>query len=259
MAGALYLVDRTATSTILLAPSLSHASPCFSADDRFLAYATTSANTPADTNSLSDVYLYDCQTGSNVLVSQAFNPPASANGASDSPAISPDGRFVAYRSAASNLVPNDANGVPDIFLWDRVTGATMLMSVSRSMNSSADNRSLTPVFSSDSRTLMFESWASDLVAGDLNRSSDLFAVNIYASGPMPLFKAAIIPATGPSQGLWISWPLIPGKTYQVQFKNSPGDAVWQSLGGSVTMVGNQGYLYDLAPDSSQRLYRVVAQ
>jgi Tol biopolymer transport system component len=259
LAGALYLVDRTANSTILLAPSLSHASPCFSADGRFLAYATNSANTPADTNSLSDVYLYDCQSGSNVLVSQAFNPPASADGASDSPAISPDGRFVAYRSAASKLVPNDANGVPDIFLWDRITGVTMLMSVSRSMNSSADNRSLTPVFSSDSRTLMFESWASDLVADDLNRSSDLFAVNIYASGPIPLFKAVIIPATGPSQGLWISWPLIPGKTYQVQFKNSPGDAVWQSLGGSVTMVGNQGYLYDLAPDSSQRLYRVVAQ
>jgi WD40 repeat protein len=142
----LYFVDRTTNSTILLGSirSPSHADPCFSADGRFLAYATTSAKVPADQNGLSDIYLYDCQTGSNVLVSQAFNSTASANGASDSPAISADGRFVAYRSAASNLVPNDNNGVPDIFLWDRTTGATMLMSASLSMNSSADNRSLTP-------------------------------------------------------------------------------------------------------------------
>ena len=158
-----------------------------------------------------------------------------------------------------NLVPNDANGVPDIFLWDRITGATMLMSVSRSMNSSADNRSLTPVFSSDGRTLMFESWASDLVTGDLNRGSDLFVFNLYSSSPIPLFEAAIVPGAGPGQGVWISWPVIPGKSYQVQFKNSPGDAVWQALGGSVTIVGTQGYLYDLAPGSSQRFYRVVAQ
>jgi len=142
LAGGLYFADRTAGRTTLLGASRSaaHASPCFSADGRYLAYAATSANVAADTNGLSDVYLYDCQTGSNVLVSQAFDAPASANGDSDSPAISPDGRFVAYRSAASNLVPNDANGVPDIFLWDRITGVTMLMSVSRSMSAPRPRR-----------------------------------------------------------------------------------------------------------------------
>jgi Tol biopolymer transport system component len=257
----LYLVDRPTDTTLLMGGirSSSHATPCFNADGRFFAYATSSTNAPADTNGFSDVYLYDCQAGSNVLVSQAFNAPAPANGDSDSPAISPDGRFVAYRSAASNLVPNDANGVPDIFLWDRLTGATLLVSVSRSMSASADNRSLTPVFSGDGRTLMFESWAADLVTGDLNRGSDLFVFNLYASSSIPLLKAAIVPGADPSQGLWITWPIIPGKAYHVQFKNSPGDAAWQTLGGSVTIVGNQGYLYDLALGSSQRFYRVVAQ
>ena len=261
LAGNLYFVDRTTNRTTLLggSRSASHASPSFSADGRFLAYATTSANVPGDTNGLSDIYLYDCQTGSNVLVSQAYNAPASANGDSDSPAISPDGRFVAYRSAASNLIPNDANGVPDVFLWDRTTGATMLLSVSLSMNSSADNRSLTPVFSGDSSTLMFESWASDLVTGDLNRASDLFVFNLYTSSPIPLLKAAIVPAGGPGQGVWISWPVIQGKSYQMQFKNSLADPTWQALGGNVTIVGTQGYLNDLAPGSSQRFYRVVAQ
>jgi Tol biopolymer transport system component len=259
--GDLYFVDRTTNSTTLLGAVRSpwFASPSFSTDGRFLAYATTSANVPADTNGLSDIYLYDCQTGSNVLVSQAFDAPASANGDSDSPAISPDGRFVAYRSAASNLIPGDANGVPDIFLWDRTSGATMLMSVSLSLNSSADNRSLRPVFSGDGRTLLFESWASDLFPGDLNRGSDLFVVNLYATSPIPLFKAAIVPGAGPGQGVWISWPVIAGKSYQVQFKNSLTDATWQTLGGNVTIVGTQGYLNDLAAGSSQKFYRIVAK
>jgi Tol biopolymer transport system component len=256
----LYSVNRTNGGFNLLGTivSPSRASPCFSGDGRYLAYATTSARTSGDTNGLSDVYLLDYQSGSNVLVSQAFNAPASANGDSDSPAISVDGRFVAYRSAASNLVPNDANGVPDIFLWDRLSGATLLLSAGRSMNSSADNRSLRPVFSSDRRTLMFESWASDLVTGDLNRGSDLFVFNIYASGQIPLFEAAIVPGADPSQGVWITWPVIPGKSYHVQFKANLGDA-WQTVGGSVTIVGTQGYLYDLAPGGSQKFYRVVAQ
>ena len=157
------------------------------------------------------------------------------------------------------MVPNDANGVPDIFLWDRITGATMLMSISRSMNSTADNRSLRPVFSADSRMLVFESWASDMLAGDLNRGSDLFAVDVYASGPIPLFKAAIVPGADASLGVWITWPIMSGKTYRVEFKDSPADPVWQPLGGNVTILGTQGYLYNLAAGRSQRFYRVVAQ
>ncbi|MCX6916867.1 MAG: hypothetical protein NT167_28140, partial [Verrucomicrobia bacterium] len=176
-------------------------------------------NTP-----LSAIYLYDCQAHSNVVVSKAFNAPASVNGASDSPVISADGRFVAYRSSASNLVPNDSNGVPDVFLWDRITGATLLLSISRSLSGPADNRSLMPVFSGDGRMLMFESWASDLVPGDSNHASDLFAFDIYSSGAIPLLVAAILPGASPGQGVWITWPVIAGKTYHVQFKNSLGDA-----------------------------------
>ena len=64
---------------------------------------------------------------------------------------------------------------------------------------------------------------------------------------------------GAGQGMWISWPVSSGKSYYVQFKNNPSDPIWQTLGGSVTIVGTQGYFYDLAPGSSQRFYRVVAQ
>ena len=140
-----------------------------------------------------------------------------------------------------------------------VAGATLLLSVSRSLTSTADNRSLMPVFSGDGRMLMFESWASDLVPGDSNHASDLFAFDIYASGAIPLLVAAILPGASPGQGGWITWPVIAGKTYHVQFKNSLGDAAWQTLGGSVSIVGSQGYLYDLPAGRSQRFYRIVAQ
>jgi hypothetical protein len=107
--------------------------------------------------------------------------------------------------------------------------------------------------------LMFESWASDLATGDLNRASDLFAFDIYASSTIPLLRAAIAPGTGPGHGVWITWPIIASKTYRVEFKQELGDATWQPCGGNVTIIGTQGYLYDLASGTGQRFYRVVGE
>ena len=87
---AMYLVDRLANSTVALGAACAVGGVSFSADSRFVAYATTSANVAGDTNGLSDVYLYDYLGGTNVLVSQAYNAPASADGNSDMPVISPD-------------------------------------------------------------------------------------------------------------------------------------------------------------------------
>jgi hypothetical protein len=56
----------------------------------------------------------------------------------------------------------------------------------------------------------------------------------------------------------LTWPAKLGKTYQVQFKNSPTNAVWQTLSGNTWVSGNQGYATDLAPDPSLRFYRIVA-
>jgi Tol biopolymer transport system component len=255
----LYLLDWAVGSLkpVGSARSTSHATVRFSADGRYLAYVSASANVPADTNGLNDVYLYDSLTASNTLVSRPYSPGASANGDSDSPDISPDGRFVAYRSDASNLVPGDFNGVPDVFLWDRLTGATMLLSVSQGSDVSANNRSLTPVFSGDGTTVFFESWASDLVPFDFNGWSDIFAVSLLSSGGVPLFRTAI--TSGPGPGIWISWPAVPGKSYRVQFKNTLADPAWQDFAGNVSFVGTHAYLNDLAVPGGQRFYRVVAQ
>ena len=251
----LYVVDRSANTNGLIANLVSTSRPGlrFSGDGRFLTYVAQLAS-PATNR----VYLFDFQTGSNSLVSQSYNPAAQTDNISDSPDISSDGRFVAYRSAASNLVSGDTNGLPDVFLYDRLNGTTTLLSVSRFGDAAADNRSLTPVFSGDGQTLMFQSWASDLVAQDCNHSSDVVAYNLYSSGQIPLFSAAIVGGTGSGAGPWLTWSAVPGKSYRVQFKNTLNDTDWHDLTGGVTILGNQGYLNDLSAGAGPRFYRVVA-
>ncbi len=249
----LYLADRAAGANwaIGLYSPPSQPGLRFSADSRFLTYAAIVSKT-------NQVYLYDFLGSTNLLVSRSTNSAAPAYGSSDSPDISADGRFVAYRSAATDIVPGDANGMPDILLFDRQTGATTLLSLSWFGNFAANSRSLRPSFSTDGATLVFQSWASDLTSADFNHVSDVVAYTLYPSGSIPLFSAAIYRGGGPGQGPWITWQTVPGKSYRVQFKNNPEDPAWQELGGSVTIIGNQGYCQDLAPAATRRFYRVVA-
>jgi Tol biopolymer transport system component len=256
--GGCYAVDRAANANwqIALPPSSSHAGLQFSGDARFLIYATTSAQVPLDTNGVADVYLYDFVTRSNFLVSQG-NPPGAASGPSDSPVISNDGRFVAYRSTATNLVAGVTNGLPNVFLYDRQTGITKLLSFNES-GTAGNNRSFAPQFSGDGQTVVFQSWASDLVAQDFNQANDLVAVKIATSNPTPVFVGQMVFAPATIQSPTLTWPAANGKTYQVQFRDNLTDIGWQTLSGNTWVSGNQGYATDLAPNTSQRFYRVVA-
>src|SRR5690606_22359865 len=113
---------------------------------------------------------------SNTLVSKNFMMQSltPANARSDFPDISYDGRFVAFRSEATNIAPFDVNGWPDVFLYDRIVGTNRLLGVNQS-GKSGNNRSLAPVvFSGDGRSLVFPSWASDLIEHDFNQNGDLF-------------------------------------------------------------------------------------
>jgi len=149
----------------------------FSADGRFLAFANRASNAPTDMNAMSDIYLYDTQAGTNLLVSRAFNSAFAPNGAADYPSISADGRFIAYRSVATNSALTDPNEASDVLLFDRINISTTLISVSKSGGATANHISSAPVFSGSGRTLFFQSWASDLRNGDFNQSSDVFALS----------------------------------------------------------------------------------
>src|SRR6185295_9624019 len=103
--------------------------PALSADHRWLAFASAATDlVPNDTNNLTDVFLYDTQTATMSLVS-AGPGGVQANDESFTPTISADGRWIAFVSLASNLVPDDANLAPDVFVYDRQTGTTTRASV----------------------------------------------------------------------------------------------------------------------------------
>jgi len=263
-------VDRIANSNWVVSAGTFPSRPGlrFSGDGRFLTYATTAANLVADTNGIQDVYLYDLQTRTNLCVGRSFVSSGSLNAASESPDISADGRFIAYRSFASNAIPADTNNSPDVLVFDRLSGATTLVSVSQPGNSTANNWSLTPWFNGG-QTLVFQSVASDLVSHDFNHSMDIFAVDFSPAGANPT-NAAIelhaqivfggIPELGvvtPIQTPVIIWPAAPGISYGLQFKNDLYDPNWQDFNGNVALMGTNGYAIDLAPAAGQRFYRFI--
>jgi len=96
-----------------------------------------------------------------------------AGGFSLAPSISADGRFVAFASTATNLVPGDTNGKMDVLVRDRVLATTERVSVD-SAGTQGDGDSADPSISADGRYVAFSSFASNLVAGDTNGNTDIF-------------------------------------------------------------------------------------
>src|SRR5439155_1436556 len=136
-----------------------------SADGRFVAFHSTPTNLgPGDTNGATDVFVHDRQTGTTERVSVASGG-TEGNGFSAGPALSADGRFVAFHSTATNLVAGDTNGKTDVFVHDRQTGTTERVSVA-SDATQGNNASSYPALSADGRFVAFHSDATNLVAGD---------------------------------------------------------------------------------------------
>ncbi len=95
------------------------------------------------------------------------------NDTSDAPSVSEDGRYVAFSSRATNLVPFDTNGRRDIFVRDRISGDTVRVNVS-SAGVAADRDCENPSISRDGRFVAFDSTATNLVVGDGNGVRDVF-------------------------------------------------------------------------------------
>jgi len=116
---------------------------------------------------------------------------AQVNSRSEAPAISADGRYVAFVSTATNLVAGDTNGVNDVFVRDRITRIVRRVSVS-SAGVQANNASGSPDISDDGRFVSFASFASNLVAGDTNNEGDIFVHDLQTGETV----RASIPAGG---------------------------------------------------------------
>lgn len=174
-----FVFDRqTATTTRASVDSagmqtnLDSFTPVLSADGRFVAFASFAANLVAvDTNEGSDVFVRDLQTNTTTRASE-YTGGFEAEGESVRPAISADGRFVAFDSDAWNLAWGDTNDASDVFVKDRQTGVLSRVSVDDA-GAQADGSSVRAGLSADGRFVAFYSEAANLIPGDTNGSADV--------------------------------------------------------------------------------------
>ena len=147
--------------------------PSISADGRYVVFYSPATNLViGDTNGFSDAFVHDRETGETTRVSVASDG-TQGNGFSSGPSVSADGRYVAFASNATNLVEGGTNGYENIFVHDRVTELTTLVSVA-SDGTQGDYSSVIPSISADGRYVAFFSWATNLVAGDTNGFEEIF-------------------------------------------------------------------------------------
>jgi Tol biopolymer transport system component len=140
--------------------------PSISADGRILTfYSSASSLVVGDANGSPDIFVRNLRTGVTTRVSVNASGQE-ANGTCDIASMSADGRFVAFGSLASNLVPGDTNGVYDIFVRDLSAGTITRASVD-SAGAESDGDSLGPSLSADGRFVAFYSLASNFGAGPL--------------------------------------------------------------------------------------------
>ncbi len=146
--------------------------PSISADGRLVAFASYASLVPDDTNGDVDVFVHDRQTRKTSRVS-VDSDGIQGNGSGTSPSISADGRFVAFNGFASNLVPDDTNGVGDVFVHDRQTRSIVRVSID-SNGVQGNLNSFGSSLSADGRFVAFASYASNLVPDDTNFEADVF-------------------------------------------------------------------------------------
>jgi len=147
-------------------------SSAISADGRYVAFESGASNLVSGDTSGRDTFVHDTQTGTTTRVSLATDG-TEGNSDSYSPAISADGRYVAFDSRASNLVSGDTNGDFDVFVHDTQTGTTTRVSLVTD-GTQGNSHSFHPAISANGRYVAFYSWASNLVSGDTNGSDDIF-------------------------------------------------------------------------------------
>lgn len=147
-------------------------SAAISATGRHVAFYSSSSNfVPGDDNGTYDVFVKDLRTGGVTLVSSAPDGGV-GNGFSGAPAISENGRYVSFESAASDLVPGDGNGEFDVFVKDLATGRVRLVSEAAGGGPGNANSAGSDVTSRGD--VAFASRASDLVPNDTNGLFDIF-------------------------------------------------------------------------------------
>ena len=180
-----FLRDRASNNTVLVSVRFSgngggngsSVAGQVSANGRYAVFQSDASDLlPGDTNGVSDLFVRDLQTGSNILVSVAADG-SWGNGVSTDPVMTPDGRYVSFVSAATNLVAGDTNGIADAFVRDMANGTTRRVSTGASgVDVSA------PVMTPDGRFVAFACTTPGMAAGlPLSPTGEVYVCDLVSN------------------------------------------------------------------------------
>ena len=162
--------------------------PSLSGDGRYVAFASQADLVEGDTNLTADVFVRDRMLGTLTRVSLASDGDQGDLGStgSEDPAISADGRHVAFTSDARDLAPGVDNTNAQIYVRDRTAGATALVSVSNAGAEGAGDHSLAPTISADGHLVAFHSGANNLYPGHVFDTIDIVLRDTVAGVTTPI-------------------------------------------------------------------------
>src|SRR5262245_7532393 len=229
--------DRTNATTTTV---LSYAGAFrLSGDGRHLVITSVHVLVPEDQSFGPDIYVYDLDTAVMTLASVASDG-TQGNAASAVAAISADGRFVAFYSEASNLVPGDTNNRGDVFVRDLVAGTTVRASVATGGAQVTDAGAAQDMaISDDGQVVAFASFSHELVPDDTNGQSDIF-VHDFTTGT----TTRVSVSSGGGEGLASSFnPVLSGDGRWVGFES---DSSFDGPGGGI-------YVHDRQTGTTTRL------
>lgn len=196
------------------------ADPMISTNGRYVTFWSGSPDlVSGDTNNAGDIFVHDRELRTTTRVS-VTSSGAQIAGVWGAPAISGDGRYVVFMSSAAGVVAGDANGTYDVFLHDRNTATTRLIS-KNSQGNPGNGASVSPWISSDGSTVVFESDATDLGPSDGNANRDIYSHGI-GSG---VTRRVSIGMSGADSNGWNANPVVSSDGRYVSFDSTASNLV----------------------------------
>ena len=186
-------------------------------------------------------------TAVSVADNDVPNAGATGSASAQEPSVSADGRYVAFSSDANNLGPTDNNGLRDVYLHDRQTGDTFLVSHNLAGTDAGNRRSAEPSISLDGNFVSFSSAATDLVAGQpVNEETDIFIWNRNTGQ----IRLASVNAGGNTPGQFSAEPNT-SETGRYVAYTSPTAATSMVTGGVDANNVRDVYLWDADTNTNQ--------
>jgi archaellum component FlaF (FlaF/FlaG flagellin family) len=218
--------------------------PSISKDGRYVTFQSEASNlVPGDTNNYSDIFVYDRELNTTEGVSVGENG-TQGNNHSYGSSVSKDGRYVAFHSYASNLVPGDTNGIIDVFVHDRELNTTERASVGENGTQGNDDSFDSAVISENGRYVSFMSRASNLVAEDTNETADVFVYD----RELNTTERVSVGENGTQGNNFSSWSSISGNGRYVAFYSFASNLVPEDTNDTADV-----FVYDRELNTTERV------